>query len=117
MKELYPAFEEFLDLFRQVLSRDVRSLHQRFHGGCKGAMTQDWGLHRAQHSAADGTNAASDAHNDHGRTHSLLPDAGVQYDCPYQLVLQGIRVWYSITESKIVHIERAETAQIDERQH
>ncbi len=113
MKELYPAFDEFLELFRQVLFRDVRSLHRRLHGGGKGASTQELGLHTAQHNAVDITTATSNAFNDHKRTQLLLPNAGVQY----QLVLQGIRVWYSITESKIVHIGRAELVRNDESQH
>ena len=112
MKELYPEFDKFLELFKQVLSRDVRSLHQRLRGGGKHALTQDLGLHPAQHSPADVASAASGAANDHKRTHISLPTAKV----PYQLVLQGVRVWYSIIESKLVQIERAELVQCDERQ-
>lgn len=111
MKELYPSYGEFAELLRQVLSRDVRSVHQRLHRTGNALELQE-------ESPSEGSESV------HNKQDSRLPSEGRQpgnqsrrqshrepeFDARYQVVLQGVRVVYSITESRWVRVLRAESA-------
>ena len=109
MRELYPAFSDFMDLIRQVLARDVRSVHQRLHGRGKGATTVPGEcLRHAKHAKADDQSlSVSDILYAQSETDAMLPIGSAEY----QVVLQGIRVWYSVTQTRQVHVQRAEPVQ------
>ena len=107
MRELYPAFSDFMDLIRQVLARDVRSVHQRLHGRGKGATTVPGEcLRHTKHAKADNQSlSVSDILYAQSETDAMLPIGSAEY----QVVLQGIGVWYSVTQTRQVHVQRAES--------
>ncbi len=109
MRDLYPEFSDFLALITQVLARDVRSVHQRLHVGGKGAAApQVEGLRCLQHSKEECQSIPFSSTLDvQDRSGGELSNGSAQY----QLVLQSIRIWYSISQTRRVHVERAEPVQ------
>jgi hypothetical protein len=129
-QQLYPTFGQWLALVEQVLSRDIRSVHQRLRSCCGAAGNEppggvaDDALSHAPKS--DPLQQPSEPEQD-PQVGAASPERPVDSEISqqdgqgwmpghdkqtegfaYQVVLQGVRVWYDVTAMKEVMVQRAE---------
>lgn len=114
-QELYPSFEEWLALVEQVLQRDIRSVHQRLRS-CPDSSREPDAAQQPRLGASLSAQGAGASHlaedgMSEGRTGACdEPTCVVDENSHpvYQVVLQGVRVWYDITAAKYVDVRGAQ---------